>query len=96
MQSRIKSRNQGFIDLTAPLTKKSVYKDSSQEKAWGSNVDRGELLFCLFCSQVFSWRTFPTREKELIQNWLPVRKPYLWSSKLLACWIPALEDPDLK
>ena len=31
----IKSRNQGFLDLTTPLTEKYVYKESSQEKAWG-------------------------------------------------------------
>ena len=32
---RVKSRNQGFLDLTAPLTENSAYKDSSQAKAQG-------------------------------------------------------------
>ena len=27
-----------FLDLTVPLTKKYGYKDSSQGKAWGSDI----------------------------------------------------------
>ena len=51
---RVKSRNQGFIDLTVPLTENYSYKDSSQAKAWGSNFSLGELLFYLFLlSSVF-------------------------------------------
>ena len=43
-----------ILDLTAPLTENSAYKDSSQEKAWGSDFSLGELLFCLFfLSSVF-------------------------------------------
>ena len=92
----LKGLNQGFLDLTAPLTEKSAYKDSSQAKAWGSDFYLGELLFCpVFGSQVFSWRTAPKTQGGLIQNWLPNRKPYLRSSNLLAYWSPALGDPDL-
>ena len=52
-RKRVKSRNQGFLDLTTPLTKKSIYKSSSQEKAWGSDFYLGELLFCLFLALKF-------------------------------------------
>ena len=31
---RVRSRNELIIDLTAPLTEESVYKVSSQGKAW--------------------------------------------------------------
>ena len=50
----VKSRNQGFPDLTAPLTEKSMYKYSSQAKTWGSDFYLRELLFFLvFLSSVF-------------------------------------------
>ena len=62
----VKSRNQGFLDLTALLTEKSVYKGSSQENTWGYDFYLGELLFFLFLgSQVFSWRTFSCNEKRI-------------------------------
>ena len=62
---RVKSRNQGFLDLTTPLTEKSTYKDSSQAKAWGSHFLEENYYSTCFCSQVFSWRTFPGRKRGL-------------------------------
>ena len=51
---RVKSRNQGFLDLTIPLTKKSIYKYSSQAKAWGSNFYLWRIIILpVFGSQVF-------------------------------------------
>ena len=40
----VKSRNQGFLDLTVPLAKKSIYKDSIQAKAGGSDFDLGRII----------------------------------------------------
>ena len=37
----VKSRNEAFLDLTAPLAEKFVYKVSSQVKAWGSDLSFG-------------------------------------------------------
>ena len=39
-----KSRNQGFLDLTAPLNEKSVYKYSSQAKAWGFDLKKMRIM----------------------------------------------------
>ena len=41
----VKSRNQMILDLTAPLTEKSVYKVPSQREAWGYLPSFWESLF---------------------------------------------------
>ena len=42
------------LELTTPLIEKSIYKGSSQARAWGSDFYLGELLFRLFLlSSVF-------------------------------------------
>ena len=83
----VKLRNQMILDLIAPLPEKSVYKVQSQREAWGD--------ISSFWSHYTSWlfsrnfleniflrgkrRTYPGLISEL-------GKPYLRSSKLLACW----------
>ena len=61
----VKSRNQGFLDLTTPLTEKYAYKDSSQEKAWDSDFLGGELLFCLFLLSSVFLENFSYKEKRI-------------------------------
>ena len=56
----VKSRNQMIIDLTAPLTKNSAYKNLSQREAW-----RPFLLFHN-CTRLFS--------REFLENIFPKRK----------------------
>jgi len=36
LNKMVKSRNERILDLTAPLTEMSSYKDPSQREAWGS------------------------------------------------------------
>ena len=56
-----------FLDLTVPLTKNSIYKDSSQGKAWGSDLSLEESFSVCLLSSKF-WRTFSWKQKgELIQ-----------------------------
>ena len=59
---RVKSRNEAILDLTSPLTEKSVYKVPSQREAWGSLPFFG-INFLLYYSQESSWRTFSYEEK---------------------------------
>ena len=55
----VKSINQGFLDLVAPLTEKSVYKDSSQEKAWGSDfLSRRIIILPIFALKCFLGELF--------------------------------------
>ena len=83
----VKSRNQRILDLTIPWTEKSVYKVPSQREAWGSLPSFWESLFYLINLKRVLGEHFPKRKKE---NWsrpdILARKPYLRSSKLLACW----------
>ena len=53
----VKSRNQMIRDLTAPLTKKFVYKFPSQREAWGYLPYFGVIILPDY-SQESSWRTF--------------------------------------
>ena len=55
-----------FLDLTFPLTEKSVYKDSSQGNAWGYDLSLEESFSAYFLSSIeetFSWK----EKGELIQ-----------------------------
>ena len=54
----VKSRNQMILDLTAPLTEKSPYKNPIQREAWGSSILFGYSIILLDYSQESSWRTF--------------------------------------
>ena len=74
-----------ILDFTAPFPENSVHKDPSQREAWGSFYYSTILPDY---SQQISWRTFFLRGKrKLIQNLISqIGKPYLRSSKLLACW----------
>ena len=35
LNKRVKLRNKMILDLTAPLTEKSAYKNPNQREAWG-------------------------------------------------------------
>ena len=60
----VKSRNQMILDLTAPLTKKFIYKVPSQREAWGSLPSFWESLFCLIFLKKVLGEHFPKRKKE--------------------------------
>ena len=40
----VKSRNEEFLDLTAPLTENSIYKVPSPREAWGSHLSFGFII----------------------------------------------------
>ena len=42
-----------FLDLTVPFTEKSVYKESSQGKAWGSNLSLEDSFSACFSLKKF-------------------------------------------
>ena len=52
-KKRVKSRNQGFLDLTAPLIEKYAYKYPSQREAWGSSLFFGDSYSFLLFSREF-------------------------------------------
>ena len=60
----VKSRNQMILDLTAPLTEKSVYKFPIQEEAWGSLPYFWDSLFCVIILKIVLGEQFPKRKKE--------------------------------
>ena len=84
---RVKSRNEVIMDLTAPLAEKCVYKVSSQGKAW-ELIYILDSLFCLFYfSSEFLENNFLKEKRRTDPHVLyELGKPYLRSSKLLACW----------
>ena len=88
LNKRVKSRNQMILDLTSPLTENSSYKNPSQKEAWGSSIFLGESIILPDYSQESSWRPFFLRGKwrTNIDLLYELGKPYLRSSKLLACW----------
>ena len=83
----VKSRNQMILYLTAPLTEKYVYKFPSQREAWGSLPSfQNHILHVYFSRDL--WENIFLRGKRRTDSDLisQLWKPYLRSSKLLACW----------
>ena len=84
---RVKSRNGVIMDLTAPLAKKCVYKVSSQGKAWELIYLLESLFSLYYFSSEFLENNFLKEKRRTDPHVLyELGKPYLRSSKLLACW----------
>ena len=83
----IKSRNEAILDLTAPFTENFVYKVSSQGKAW-ELIYLLESLFCVyyFSSEFLGNNFLKEKRRTDLRVLYKLGKPYLRSSKLLACW----------
>ena len=50
---RVKSRNEAILDLTSLLIENSVYKVSSQGKAWGPDLSFGVIILPVDLSSEF-------------------------------------------
>ena len=84
---RVKSRNEVIMDLTGPLAEKCVYKVSSQGKAWELIYLLESLFSLYYFSSDFLENNFLKEKRRTNPHVLyELGKPYLRSSKLLACW----------
>ena len=52
-----------ILDLTSPLTEKSIYKVSSQGKAWGSDLSCGSHYPAYFSLKKILEEQFPRRKR---------------------------------